>query len=93
LQPEWRRGDDRLPRATYTCPDNKDWGVLCSSGKNGFLMVMMVFSWWGQGGEKDATWEAAIVDLRRALEGLVAVKRHTAQKRYVYFIISIFQYV
>jgi hypothetical protein len=56
-------------------------------------MVMMVFSWWGQGGEKDATWEAAIVDLRRALEGLVAVKRHTAQKRYVYFIISIFQYV
>ncbi|KAF7980677.1 hypothetical protein HWV62_37109 [Athelia sp. TMB] len=73
LQPEWRHGDGKLPPALYVC-DTGEWEGLRNSGKNGLAMVLLSVWWQGSSvGGNTPEWVAAVIDIRRTLEGMIQV--------------------
>ena len=90
LQPSFRYNEQGLmPLSNFIPPDAEAledvWEPLRKGGQNGLIIVLLLFSWWGQklqqtvgcSTEMMAQWCAAITDLRHTLEAMGA----TAQKR------------
>jgi hypothetical protein len=75
LQPSWRKppSPGSLPPSIYS----GDLSSLRVSGKNGMLIVLIGFVWWGRGGTPSSQWTELATDLRRCMERMsgMAVKR------------------
>ncbi|KAF7976999.1 hypothetical protein HWV62_4926 [Athelia sp. TMB] len=70
LQPAWRRGSGVLPPSLYFC-EVGEWGPLRNCGKNGLYLVMLSAAWYGHAFGRESDWVTAVIDIRRALEGMV----------------------
>jgi hypothetical protein len=94
LQPSWRKPSSpgTLPPSIYSSSEG-DLSSLKVSGKNGMLLVLVSFVWWGRGGAPSSQWTQLATDLRRCMERMsgMAIKRtrepstedSSSQKRYV----------
>lgn len=71
IQPLWRQGDDKLPLAIYTPPENESWDVLAQGGPTGLLLLMVVLGWWGS---KPITpsqeWRDVVSDAKKSFESV-----------------------
>jgi hypothetical protein len=70
IQPSWRKTTnlgDIMPLSVY----DGQWEPLRRSGKNGILLVLMVFSWWGHEDSVSEDWIALMADLRVSLESIL----------------------
>ena len=67
LQPEWRLSNGNLVLGK----GNGDWSTLRISGVNGFLSVMAALFFWRSSLKDNVSWEAALKDVRLALECMV----------------------
>jgi hypothetical protein len=79
-----------MPLPLFVQPDletlNDMWEPLRKGGQNGLVVVLLLFSWWGQQANKvtealvhPSQWHGAITDLRRTLEVMgKASQKHTS---------------
>ncbi len=81
LQPEWRQSTGELPLARYSPPEDGDWTCLDVSGRNGLLVVMMAFAWWGKAVGLSPSWVAASTDLKHTLQAVLDQRGYAARKR------------
>ena len=95
LQPPFRRNEQYPMPLSNFIPPNPDalediWEPLRKGGQNGLVIVLMLFSWWGQkiqltvgcDAEIVVQWSVAITDLQRTLEAMGATaQKHTSPTR------------
>jgi hypothetical protein len=79
LQPEWRLSANAFPKAIYTGPSQgpTDWACLRKCGKDGLILAILGFAWWGRGPGvvKSARWRTAALELRKALEAIAVTRK------------------
>jgi hypothetical protein len=76
IQPQWQKGPGPLPLPIYSS-DGAGWGVLQSSGENGFLSVIMSLLWWGQA-DHGKEWNMVLLDISWCLEHMSASEKQVA---------------
>ena len=86
LQPSFQHNEHgSMPLPNLIRPDleglDDEWELLRKGGPNGLVMVLLLFTWWGQKAQNAPEvihqWHTAMVDLRHVLEAMGT----TAQKR------------
>ncbi|KAF9492972.1 hypothetical protein BDN71DRAFT_1395808 [Pleurotus eryngii] len=71
IQPLWRQGDDKLPLAIYTPPENESWDVLAQGGPTGLLLLMVVLGWWGsKPNTPSQEWRDVVSDAKKSFESV-----------------------
>ncbi|KAJ3797289.1 hypothetical protein F5050DRAFT_1579320, partial [Lentinula boryana] len=80
LQPSWRLDNPHLmPGQGSGSSFGMEWGTLDTSGKNGWLSVIVCLKWWGIGLGDDREsalgdeWRGAVEDVLFMLNGLISV--------------------
>ncbi|KAF9486673.1 hypothetical protein BDN71DRAFT_976193 [Pleurotus eryngii] len=71
IQPLWHQGDDKLPLAIYTPPENKSWDVLAQGSPTGLLLLMVVLGWWGsKPNTPSQEWRDVVSDAKKSFESV-----------------------
>jgi hypothetical protein len=69
-------GPGPLPLPIYSS-SGEGWGVLQSSGENGFLSIIMSLLWWGQA-DHSKEWNAVLLDITQCFERMSASEKRVA---------------